>query len=321
MHFEGLKIFCDVVRYNSFSRGALANGVSQSAASQAVLQLEKRMEVQLIDRSKRPWVLTPPGKFFFERSQDIVSRYLELEDAVRKRQASLGYIVRAAAIYSVGLQDMGQYVEKFKSEVPGADVELEYMHPDKVYQSVVEGKADMGLISFAQNGQELVTTPWRDEPMVFTCLPGHRLSRNNSIEPADLKGEPLVGFERGLAIRRAVDRFLKRRGVDVDVVAEFDNIATIKQAVEDGAGVSILPAPTLKREVDRGALVAAHFQGIPFVRPLSIIHRRKRLNSAVTGFMSLLSKANGVTPEAAEESTKKNLHVTRRRRRAAKGTQ
>lgn len=320
MHLEGLKIFCDVVRYHSFSRGALANGVSQSAASQAVLQLEKRMGVQLIDRSKRPWVLTPQGKFFFESSQDIVSRYLELEEAVRKRQADLGYIVRAAAIYSVGLQDMGQYVGKFQATVPGADVELEYMHPDQVYQSVLEDQADMGLISFAQNGQELVTTPWRDEPMVFTCLPGHRLARSRSIKPADLRGEPLVGFERGLAVRRAVDRFLRRHKVNVDVVAEFDNIATIKQAVEDGAGVSILPAPTLRREVERGALVATRFQGTRFVRPLSIIHRRKRLNTAVTGFMNLLRQANGVAPETAEESAKEGLHVTRRRRRTAKGT-
>ena len=320
MHFEGLKIFCDVVRYHSFSRGALANGVSQSAASQAVLQLEKRLGVQLIDRSKRPWVLTSQGKFFFESGQDIVGRFLELEEAVRKRQASRGYIVRAAAIYSVGLQDMGQYVEKFQSTLSGADVELEYMHPDKVYQSVFEDQADMGLISFAQNGHELVTMPWRDEPMVFTCLPEHGLGRKKSIKPGDLNGERLVGFERGLAVRRAVDRFLRRHKVEVDVVAEFDNIATIKQAVEDGAGVSILPAPTLKREVERGALVATRFQDVRFVRPLSIIHRRKRLNTAVTSFINLLREANGASSEPVKEGAKDSSQVSRRRRRTAKGT-
>ena len=62
MHLETLNIFCDVVRHQSFSRGAEANSVSQSAASQAVRQLEKHLGAQLIDRSKRPWVLTPEGK-------------------------------------------------------------------------------------------------------------------------------------------------------------------------------------------------------------------------------------------------------------------
>ena len=66
MHVETLNIFCDVVRHQSFSRGAEANSVSQSAASQAVRQLEKHLGAQLIDRSKRPWVLTPEGKVFFK---------------------------------------------------------------------------------------------------------------------------------------------------------------------------------------------------------------------------------------------------------------
>ena len=83
MHFEALKIFCDVVRYHSFSRGGSANAVSQSAASQAIQQLEKSLGVDLIDRSKRPWVLTQEGKFFFGGCQDILERYQELEEAVR----------------------------------------------------------------------------------------------------------------------------------------------------------------------------------------------------------------------------------------------
>ena len=74
MNFEALRIFCDVVRFQSFSRGAIANSVSQSAASQAVRQLEKRLQVQLIDRSKRPWQMTAEGKIFFQGCQEIVER-------------------------------------------------------------------------------------------------------------------------------------------------------------------------------------------------------------------------------------------------------
>ena len=62
MHLRFLKIFCDVVDLGSFSRAAEANDVSQSNASQVVHQLEERLGVQLIDRSKRPFVLTPEGQ-------------------------------------------------------------------------------------------------------------------------------------------------------------------------------------------------------------------------------------------------------------------
>src|SRR6516162_1039547 len=82
MQLESLKIFCDVVRWASFSRGAAENGISQSSASQAVHQLEARLGAKLIDRSKRPLVLTPQGKVYYEGCKELVGRYLELEDRV-----------------------------------------------------------------------------------------------------------------------------------------------------------------------------------------------------------------------------------------------
>ena len=83
MQLETLKIFCDVVRWASFSRGAAENGISQSSASQAVHQLEVRLGVKLIDRSKRPLVLTPQGKVYYEGCKELVDRYLELENRVK----------------------------------------------------------------------------------------------------------------------------------------------------------------------------------------------------------------------------------------------
>jgi DNA-binding transcriptional LysR family regulator len=294
MQIEALRVFCDVVRHHSFSQAASANGISQSAASQVVQQLEDRLDVQLIDRSKRPWILTADGRFFFDGCQDLVERYQALEDALRRRRQATGYTVRVAAIYSVGLQDLSQYVERFRAAMPGSDVHLEYVHPNRVYECVLTDEADLGLISFAHNGRELTAIPWREEPMVLTCLPGHRLARGTQVTPIELAGERFVAFDRGLAIRREVDRYLKQHGADVAVVAEFDNIETIKRAVEDGAGVAILPEPTLEREMERNTLRALPLAGAAFVRPLSVIHRRKRrLNAAVHQFVELLVNHHG----------------------------
>src|SRR6185312_15375775 len=83
MHLKGLKVFCDVVGWRSFSRAADENGISQSGASQVVNQLERRLGVKLIDRSKRPFVLTPEGETYYEGCRKLVQRYDALEDQVR----------------------------------------------------------------------------------------------------------------------------------------------------------------------------------------------------------------------------------------------
>ena len=294
MHLEALNIFCDVVRHQSFSRGALANSVSQSAASQTVRQIERRLGVQLIDRSRRPWQLTPEGKLFFQGCQEIVDRYHELEEAVQRRQDPSGYTVRLASIYSVGLHDLSHYVDRFRAAVPGAHVDIEYMHPDEIPTRIQNDQSDVGLLAFATPGRDLTVVPWQQQPMAVACPPTHRfVRRTTAIGPWELTGAAFVTFDRGLPIRRELDRYLRRHGADVDVVAEFDTIENIKQAVEDGAGVAILPESTLRREVERQTLVAVPLDMLDgeaaFVRPLSIVHRRRRrLNPAVTEFIRLL---------------------------------
>src|SRR5215831_6172926 len=136
---ESLKVFCDVARFRSFSQAARANDRTQSAVSQIVLQLEERLGVQLIDRSTRPPQLTAAGRTYYEGCKEILERYLELEASIRKQQAQLDVSVEVAAIYSVGLGDMGHYVECFATRDPSAKVHIEYLHPDRVYEKVHDG--------------------------------------------------------------------------------------------------------------------------------------------------------------------------------------
>lgn len=325
MHLEALSIFCDVVRHQSFSRGALANSVSQSAASQAVRQIERRLGAQLIDRSRRPWQLTPEGKLFFQGCQEIVDRYHELEEAVQRRQDPSGYTVRLASIYSVGLHDLSQYVDRFRAAVPGAHVDIEYMHPDEIPIRIQNDQSDVGLLAFATPGRDLTVVPWRQQAMAVACPPAHRFAgRTTAIGPWELAGAAFVTFDRGLRVRRELDRYLRRHGAEVDVVAEFDTIENIKQAVEDGAGVAILPESTLRREVERQTLVAIPLDKLddeaPFMRPLSIVHRRRRrLNPAVTEFIRLLRLDGGERTADDASATREAAAVAARAAAAASG--
>ena len=289
MHLETLKIYCDVARYRSFSRAAAANDITQSAVSQMIAQLERRLNVQLIDRSSRPLQLTPAGRIFYDGCRDLLQRFQELQRSLVSGLQHLQLPVRLAAIYSVGLRDMGQYVERFRRMEPRANVQIEYLHPDQVYQRVLDGTADLGLVSFPKSSRKLLAVPWREEEMVVVCPPQHPWSHRGHIRVRELRGQPYVHFEQGLVIRRQVDRFLRHHGACVQVVMEFDNIENIKKAVEAGAGVALLPEPTVTREVEAGTLIALPLADAVFVRPLGIIYRRSpRLSLAAQRFLEVL---------------------------------
>lgn len=291
VQLKSLKIFCDVVRQRSFSRAADENDISQSGASQVVHQLEEGLGVRLIDRSKRPFVLTPEGEVYYEGCRTIVERYLALEDKVRTLHQEVVGRVRVASIYSVGLHHMNRYLQEFLSEYPKANVRLEYLHPHRVYQSVEEGVADLGLVSYPKSSRTIHALQWRQEPMVLVCSPTHPLASRSRISLADLDGEKMIGFDEELTIRSEIDRVLNLHHVEVDVVMEFDNIETIKRAIEIDAGVSLLPEPTVVREVQWRSLVAVPLDTRELVRPLGIIHRRgKELSSTARRFIELLER-------------------------------
>jgi DNA-binding transcriptional LysR family regulator len=289
MHLRFLKIFCDIVDMRSFSRAAKANGVSQSNASQIVHQLEDRMGVELIDRSKRPFVVTPEGQRFHEGARVIVQRYDDLEREVRSLHEAVAARLTVASIYSVGLAHMSGYLREFLAAHPTADVRLEYLHPHRVYETVDNGQADIGLVSYPEESPSLAAIPWRTEPMVIVCNPHHPLTKRKSATLEVLRGEPFVAFQAGLKIREEIDRALALAKVQPRLALEFDNIETIKRAIEIGAGVSLLPEPTMSREIESGSLVQIPLEGPPLVRPLGIIHRRDRkLSETAQQFIQLL---------------------------------
>ncbi len=292
MNLETLQLYCDVVRLRSFSRGASANDVSQSAASQAIQQLEADLDVHLLDRTKRPFAVTPQGRIFYEVCKDLLERYKQAKARISSAKTRLEGTVRVAAIYSVGLHDVSRHMQPFMSAHPQARVRLECLHPRQVVQAVINDEADIGIMSYPPALRSLAVIPWHSEKMVLVCHPHHRLARRRLVMPADLNGEKFVAFDPDLGIRKAIDRSLKQRNVKVNVVMEFDNIETIKQAIAIDAGVSILPQPTVQKEVEIGSLAAVPLAIPDLVRPVGIIYRKqKRLSPIVARFIDSLRKA------------------------------
>jgi DNA-binding transcriptional LysR family regulator len=252
------------------------NGISQSAASQNLKQLEKSLGVDLFDRSNRPLRLTQAGRLYLTACRDIVRRYEEVESQVEALKKELAGAVRVVSIYSIGLYEMAQITQQFEDLHPQSHIHLEYMRPEKVYQAVLDDQADLGLISYPNPGKEVKAIPWRLEKMVLVSHPSHELANKKTIKPGDLSGCDFVSFDPDLSIRKATDRFFREHGVQRNVVLEFDNIQMIKEAVSIGSGISILPERTVRQEVADRKVVALPIEAEGLVRPVGIIHRRKK---------------------------------------------
>ena len=291
MELGTFKLFTDIAESQSFTRAAEINSISQSAASQQVRHLERRLGVQLIERRKRPLTLTPAGRLYWKAARDILNRYEHLQASLETFRDNLSGPVRVASIYSIGFYDMVRHTEEFMRLYPRATVHLEYLRTDKVYGAVLEDKADIGLLSYPTPSKELQVVPWRRERMVAVTSREHPLAQEKHLSARALEGQPFVGFDHDLPIRKVIDRHFKETRVTVQPVMEFDNIANIKEAVAAGAGVSILPEPTVRQDVALGRLAAIPLEGLDLVRTIGIIYRRhKKLTPATLRFLELLQK-------------------------------
>jgi DNA-binding transcriptional LysR family regulator len=215
-----------------------------------------------------------------------------------------------ASIYSVGLHHMSAFMQRFSAAHPRAQVRLEYLHPHRVCEVVDSGDADLGIISYPKEKEtdSLAAIGWRSEPMVIVCHPGHRLARESAAPLKAVAGEPFIAFEQGLAIRDEIDRALARGHAEVNVALEFDNIETIKRAIEIDAGVSVLPEPSVRREIALGSLAKVSLNGDQLERPLGIVHRRDRpLSELAQQFISLL-KSDVEFVEEGTETDEIDLH-------------
>ncbi|GAB4152091.1 MAG: LysR family transcriptional regulator [Planctomycetaceae bacterium] len=284
-----MEMFCEVAKCRSFSKAADAQNVSQSSASQAIHSLEKRLGIELFDRSVRPLELTPAGAVYLQGCQKMLDEFRRVEDRVRQAGNRIAGRVRVASIYSVGLLLMDGYVQRYRELYPEADLELSYLHSSKIDEQVRNEQVDLGIVSFPRDSGDVQSIPWQEEPMILVLPPDHPLTANRSVSTSDLQGENFVGFSSELTIRKMTDRWLRKAKVTVNVVHEFDNVENIKRAVEIGSGVAILPAPTVKREVEFGSLQACPFSDVKWNRPLGIIHRRnKSMTAAAEKFVELL---------------------------------
>ncbi|MGI8556125.1 MAG: LysR family transcriptional regulator [Pyrinomonadaceae bacterium] len=291
MHIETLKVFCDLVETQSFSLAAERNFVTQSAVSQQIRTLEDKFKRRLLERvrGRREVRLTTAGEVFYHESKNVLASYAELNENMRGLVGSVGGTVKVATVYSVGLHELPPKVREFMSKFPAAKIDLEYSRTTRVVRDVLNGTVELGVVAFPEPRRGLTIVPMLSDRLVLICPPDHKFARLKKIKAKELKGLDFVLFERDIPTRKATDKILKSHGVEVRKAAEFDNIETIKRAVEVGFGLAIVPHPSVIDEEKNSQLAVVELAEKEWVRPVGVIYRNnKNLSLAAKKFVELL---------------------------------
>ncbi len=293
MQIESLKVFCDLAETESFTKAAQINNVTQSAVSQQISSLERQFKSLLIERSKKKFRLTREGQVLYDFSKQIIQTYDALHSKLQEIKDIISGTIRVATIYSIGLHDLSPYIKRFLKEYPTVHVHVEYRRANQVYDDVLGNVVDLGLVAYPTRDPKVEVIPLRKDPLVLICHPQHPFSKIKSTKLKTIAGQKFIGFEPDIPTRKALDKILKENSVEVNTVMEFDNIETVKRAVEIDAGISIVPISTISQEINKQTLACVSLEDGDFFRPLAAIYKKNKvLSPAMKQFLTILKEGN-----------------------------
>jgi LysR family transcriptional regulator, transcriptional activator of the cysJI operon len=283
------RIFRDLVNTQSFSKAASLHSITQSAVSQQVSGLEKKMDCSLIERGKKELCLTPEGRKFFKVCHDIIDIQERFLKDIRELNHQITGGLNISTVYSIGLHDLPPYLKKFIKQFPGVNVHVEYRRSNQVYEDLQKDVSDLGFVAFPEKKPKFTIKPFKRDRLVLICHPSHRLANFKAASIKQLVGQKFIGFDPDLPTRKALQAILKKHHIEVEEVMQFDNIETLKRAVEIDMGVSLVPLSTVTQELRNRTLKAIEFADEEFFRPLAIVHKSgKKFSAPLLAFLQLL---------------------------------
>lgn len=255
MNLHHLEVFCTVVRCESFSGAAEQLFMTQPAVSMQVQSVEHYFGVQLLERRSRRVALTEPGKLVYQWAREV----LRLEADTRKqldefKRAETGRIVVGTSM-GLGSHVLPLVIHRFKQDYPGAEVVIRLADREEVFQEILAGAIDIGVLTASEIPPGLETEVVGTEDVVFVCAPSHRLAAKQRVSLEDLAEEPFVVPPKGMGYRRVIDQMLAEQGLgEVQVLMEVGIAEGIKRAVEQGVGVGLVMRSAVTLELREGWL-------------------------------------------------------------------
>ena len=273
-----IKSFISVAQTGSFRLAAERNNISQPAVSQHIHILEKKFHCSLFERSSRKTILTPAGKVFLVYAQQMLDSYQNALNEIEKiNDLSIGQ-VSVASIYSIGLYQLKPTIQHFFKRYPKINIHLQYCHHNAVYQMVKDRLVDFGMVAFPKETEGFQVRIFAYDQLVLVQSPKHRtFKKNEKVILKKLNKLDFVGIDTSTPTGGAIKQFFKTNQINISLVNEYENIDTVKNAVEAGMGCSILPKTTITKELKNSTLEIIPLQGFDLKRPLAIVYSNKKV--------------------------------------------
>lgn len=270
-----LRAFIAVSREKNFTRAASQLGLSQSALTIAVRQLEREINLKLFDRSTRSVQLTPHATAFLptaERLLEDLSRALDDLSAIAARQKG-NVVVAATASFLCSV--LAPTVAAFSRKYPGIHIKL-VNTPENLARRVLEEEIDFGIANVWQPVQSLESHLLLEDRFGLVCPARHPLAKAaGQLSWSDLRQQPVVTMAPGTSVRDIMDRQKTASGNMQSPVCEVSSIFALGALIENNVGIAVLPALVARQVLSRN-LVYRPLSRPVIKRDLSIVKRRGR---------------------------------------------
>ena len=285
-----LEVFLAVARTGSVSRAGEELGLSQSATSSSLADLERQFDLQLFDRMGKRLRLSARGTGLRAQAEAVLELARDLERGLESR--AVEHRLRVGATLTIGNYVAVPLVARFMREHPAIGLTLEVANTEQISRQVANFELDVGLVEGEVDHPDLVTTPWRDDQLVVFCGAGHPLARKRALTDQDLLSAPWIVRERGSGTRQAFDRAMRGLAPQLRVALTLGQTEAIKRAVEAGLGLGCVSRIALEDAFERGTLKPCRVPHRDFRRQFYFLqHKRKQRSAGVDGWLAFCREA------------------------------
>ncbi|PKO40380.1 MAG: LysR family transcriptional regulator [Betaproteobacteria bacterium HGW-Betaproteobacteria-6] len=292
-----LEVFVAIARLENVSRAATQLNMSQSAASTALLELERHFDSQLFDRLGKSLRLNGNGRGLLPQAEDMLARAGEIEGYLAGGKLAP---VAVGATLTIGNYLATLVVVEYLQKNPGSRVALSVCNTRQVIDRLHRYELDLGLVEGEASDADLIFEPWIDDELVVFCAPSHPLAAVGLLRSTALAEQKWIVREPGSGTRALFDRAMGSAGVDADVCLELEHTEAIKRAVESGLGVGCLSRLSLREAFRRGSLVEIETPDLALRRRFQFVRQRQRQVSTAT--QTFIAECRRLTGEANDTS-------------------
>lgn len=280
-HFKIFVAVCDAMNMTAAAETLF---MSQSAVSQAIAELENHYDVRLFERLSRKLYLTQAGQKLLSYARHIIRMNVEVENDMKTLHENGS--IRIGASVTVGACVLPKLVSNFRKGNPQTDIEVFEDNTEKVEKLIVHDSIDIGLVEGETTSPDVLNRAFMDDELVLICAASHRFASCSAIEPKELEREEFIIREKGSGTRKTFEDTMTANHLTWKVIWTCNNADTIKMAVAEGLGVSIISRRAVVNEVASGLLCQKDIKDIQFKRQFKIIyHRNKYLTESMKQFI------------------------------------